>query len=148
MKTDKTSKTKKDKNEVDNESTINIMVSGFPVQLCATQPPPSAEDLFHLMFFHEEIPKTSTHFRQQRWNKRRISKRWTWKRGREREIYERRAEYLRGKWKELKTDYISNENKLSDNFLNRNRTLALNINGKSDELIIDENTNFSNSQKK
>jgi hypothetical protein len=103
-------------------------VSGFAVNLCATRSAPTAEDLFHLMFFHEELPKAPTHYRQQRWNKRRISKRWNWKRGREREIYDRRAQFLKDKWIELKRDYDQNKCRLSEKFLKDNRELTININ--------------------
>eukprot|EP00484_Ammonia_sp_Unknown_P025747 CAMPEP_0197035844 /NCGR_PEP_ID=MMETSP1384-20130603/13516_1 /TAXON_ID=29189 /ORGANISM="Ammonia sp." /LENGTH=794 /DNA_ID=CAMNT_0042465945 /DNA_START=20 /DNA_END=2404 /DNA_ORIENTATION=+ len=106
---------------------ITVVINGsFTVKLDPYSSPPSAEELFQAMFHDEELYKAPTHYRQQRWNKRRISKRWSWKRGREREIYEQRAHFLKSKWLELNNDFKANHCKrLSAHFLANNKTLQI-----------------------
>ena len=93
--------------------------------------PPKAEELFHSMFFSEEIPKAPSHHRQQRWNRRRIQKRWSWKRGRERRRYEERAEFLKLKWLEMRREYEVNQGSLGTAFLSLNSDVR--IDDKKDE---------------
>eukprot|EP01084_Bolivina_argentea_P305601 527951_1 len=108
--------------------TINVDINGFIVSLSPNSTPPNAEYLFHSMFFEEELKKAPSHYRQQRWNKRRIQKRWNWKRGREREIYEKRAQYLKNIWIEMKKDYKANNNLfLSKQFVEKNSNLKINV---------------------
>lgn len=105
---------------------ISVSINGFSVTLDCRSDPPKAEELFHILFLEEEIPRAPSHHKQQRWNKRRIQKRWSWKRGAEREIYEKRADYLRKKWNEMKKDYDANNNSLSSSFLSENSSLQIN----------------------
>eukprot|EP01083_Nonionella_stella_P179908 640054_1 len=137
---DKTNEISSGSSSPSDQCSITISMSGINVSLTLDSNPPKAEELFASMFFEEELPKAPTHYRQQRWNKRRIQKRWNWKRGREREIYEKRAEFLQNKWLEMKKDFAANKNgKLSKHFLDKNRNLKIEF----DENDVMEITNDS-----
>jgi len=110
-----------------NKNTISVSINGFEVVLDPTKSPPTSSELFHAMFFVQELDLCPVHYRQQRWNARRIEKRWQWKRGKEREVYDKRACFLRNKWLELKEDLKSNGNQcLSEQFLEQNERLQFN----------------------
>lgn len=100
-----------EKENVDCSDNMNVDIDGFTISLNPNVSPPTAEHLFHAMFFHSELPKAPIHQRQQRWNKRRIQKRWSWKRGRDRKIYEKRAAFLKNLWNEMNKDYKAKNDK-------------------------------------